>query len=275
MSTLSAEKIKEFQCVILDNFYKNGRDFPWRNTRNPYKILVSEMMLQQTQTLRVLPKYKAWLELFPDVQSLSNASMSDVLAAWSGLGYNRRARFLQQSCNIICTAYDGVFPQTAVELEKLPGIGWYTSRAVTTFAFNAPEIFVETNIRSVFIFFFFKEVTDKVFDKEILSLVEQTMYYDNPRVWYYALMDYGAELKKRVVNPSRKSTNYAKQSKFDGSLRQARGAILRHLLKNKASTIESIAEAEHIDFYRIQKAADLLCKEQLIFKRDATYEIKN
>ena len=233
------------------------------------------MMLQQTQTLRVLPKYEAWLNQFPTAESLASASLSEVLAAWSGLGYNRRARFLQQSCQTVCTEYNGIFPKTAEELERLPGIGPYTARAVAAFAFNSPEVFVETNIRSVFIFFFFKHAVEKVSDKEILPLVEETLYKENPRIWYYALMDYGAELKKKVKNPSRKSAGYAKQSKFEGSLRQARGAVLRQLTKNKASTIESIAEAEHIDVYRIKKAADQLCKELLICEHNALYEIKN
>lgn len=275
MAVLSSEKITEFRRAVLDNFHQAGRDFPWRNTHDPYKILVSEMMLQQTQTLRVLPKYEAWLNQFPTAESLASASLSEVLAAWSGLGYNRRARFLQQSCQTVCTEYNGIFPKTAEELERLPGIGPYTARAVAAFAFNSPEVFVETNIRSVFIFFFFKHAVEKVSDKEILPLVDETLYKENPRIWYYALMDYGAELKKKVKNPSRKSAGYAKQSKFEGSLRQARGAVLRQLTKNKASTIESIAEAEHIDVYRIKKAADQLCKELLICEHNALYEIKN
>ncbi len=270
--------VREFRCSVLDFYAGSARDFPWRHTENPYEILVSEIMLQQTQTERVLPKYEAWLKRFPDAQSLASASLSEVLALWSGLGYNRRARFLQQACRLISEriAKGGTFPDTADELDALPGIGPYTARAVCTFAFNKPEVFIETNIRSVYIFFFFPhENTKGVADKDLLPLIEKTLYRENPRLWYYALMDYGAALKKKVENPSRKSRHYTKQSRFEGSLRQARGAIVRSLVNSASGcALYDIARKENIDPELLEKAASALAGENIITSDGALYRIR-
>ena len=270
---LSEDQISAFRSTVVENYRQYGRSFPWRETCDPYAILVSEMMLQQTQTLRVLPKYKAWLALFPDAASLARAPLADVLAAWNGLGYNRRAKYLQEACRAVCEKYNGTFPHTKDGLDLLPGVGPYTAGAVSAFAYNNPEIFIETNIRSVFIFFFFNGTEKKIPDTELLPLVEQTLDRNNPREWYYALMDYGAELKRRVKNPSRKSAQYAKQSKFEGSLRQARGAILRRLTEKGEETLALIADAEHIDLYRLEKAAEKLTAEKLVCEKDGVYRI--
>jgi len=276
--TLDADKIAEFQRSILDFYERQGRDFPWRHTVNPYEILVSEIMLQQTQTERVLPKYLAWLKRFPDVQTLAAAPLADVLALWSGLGYNRRARFLQQACRLISEriAKGGTFPDTADELDALPGIGPYTARAVCTFAFNKPEVFIETNIRSVYIFFFFPDAAGlEVKDSDLLYLIEQTLYRENPRLWYYALMDYGAALKKKVENPSRKSRHYTKQSRFEGSLRQARGAIIRQLVNSASGcALYDIARKENIEPELLEKAASALAAEKIITSDGALYRIR-
>lgn len=270
---LQPEESAAFQKTILDYYRMYGRQFPWRETADAYEILVSEMMLQQTQTERVVPKYTAWLERFPTAQSLADASLSNVLAQWSGLGYNRRARFLQEACRIVCSRYGGVFPSDAESLDALPGVGPYTARAVASFAFGLPEVFIETNIRSVFIFFFFKD-RDAVSDKEILPLIEQTLLRENPRIWYYALMDYGAELKKKVHNPNRKSRHYTKQPSFAGSLRQARGAVLRSLVHSGSASLAAIAEAEHIEYERIAAAAEALLAERLIADNGGIYTIR-
>ena len=273
--SLSPLQIAQFQRDILDFYERQGRDFPWRHTDDPYKILVSEIMLQQTQTERVLPKYTAWLERFPDVHTLSQASLADVLSLWSGLGYNRRARFLQQACASlsILLKQGKSFPDTPDALDALPGIGAYTARAVCTFSFNKPEVFIETNIRSVYLFFFYKEVPKEgIADKELLELIEQTLYRKNPKKWYYALMDYGAVLKKKVENPSRKSRHYTKQSPFKGSLRQARGAIIRALVQNTDNadrtgtgiSLYDIQKKEKIDAELLQKAAYDLVTEKII-----------
>ena len=263
---LTSSQITSFRKTIWAHFRENGRVFPWRATSDPYAIMVSEFMLQQTQTARVVEKYEAWLSRFPTVQSVAGAELSEVLSLWNGLGYNRRAKFLHEACRTICAEHGGVVPSDAESLDALPGIGAYTARAIATFAFNKAEVFIETNIRSVFIHFFFE--ADEVSDSDILPLVEATLDRSNPRLWYYALMDYGADLKKRGENPSRKSKSYTKQSTFTGSLRQARGAILRQLTKTEHGgaglTLEEIAESEQIDLARLAVAAEKLVEEGMI-----------
>ncbi len=289
-------QIAAFQQAILCWYHDNRRSFPWRETTDPYKILVSELMLQQTQTERVVPKYQEFLEAFPTAKALAEAPLADVLEHWSGLGYNRRARYLQQACQTVVRDMGGVFPETPAGLQKLPGVGPYTSRAVACFAFGdrnpaSVEPFIETNIRSVFIFFFFNETAssctdditpdeapESVSDAQILRLVADSMPSADvmsAREWFYALMDYGAMLKKKTVNPNRRSSSYTKQSRFEGSVRQARGVILRQLVKNKESalSLSQIQKIEYIDIERLEKAADLLCAESLIIREGDTYRI--
>jgi A/G-specific adenine glycosylase len=229
------------------------------------------MMLQQTQTERVSSKYRVFLERFPTAQALAASSLKDALFYWSGLGYNRRAQYLREAAKAI--AGSG-FPRSAEKLRLLPGVGPYTASAVMTFAFNSPEVFIETNIRSLFIFFFFSGGESRpVPDREILPLVKETLYAENPRLWYYALMDYGAELKTKVRNPSRRSAHYTKQSRFQGSVREARGALLRALSSEGKNSLAEIAAHTEIDYARLKKAADLLVAEKLIKEAAGTYFI--
>jgi A/G-specific adenine glycosylase len=228
---LSCKRINTFQEQIMRYYNENKRKMPWRDTVDPYCILVSEFMLQQTQAERVLLKYGPFIARFPDFQALSRAGLNDVLAAWQGLGYNRRAINLKDTAGEIISRYSGRIPESTEALIQFPGIGKATAGAILAFAFNKPSIFIETNIRRVFIHFFFQDKKD-IQDKEIMPLVEKTFDYKNPRHWYYALMDYGAMLKKQGSNPNRKSAHYSRQAPFEGSNRQVRGVILRHLLNN-------------------------------------------
>ena len=258
--------------MMLDFYHKEGRTFPWRETRDPYAILVSELMLQQTQTERVVPKYLNWLETFPTAADLAAAPFPQVLAAWSGLGYNRRAGYLQSACRQVVEEWGGAFPRTAGELETLPGVGPYTARAVATFAFGQPEVFIETNIRSVYLFFFFSD-QEKVSDSQLMPLIQATVYHQDPRRWYYALMDYGARLKKSTANPNRQSRHYSRQSRFEGSLRQARGAIVRSLSRggNTPLSLEEMARLEGLPLERIQAAAERLVAEGMVCRRGDLY----
>ena len=220
---------KRFQKRILDFHKKHGRhELPWRQTTDPYLILVSELMLQQTQVERVIPKYNTFITIFPNVESLADAPLGDVLRLWSGLGYNKRARFLHQAARDVQNIFNGNFPQTFEDLKKLSGVGPYTAGALMTFAFNLPTPMIETNIRSVYIHEFFKSF-DEVTDAELWPYIESTLYRENPREWYAALMDYGAHIKKTTKNPSRKSRHHTKQTPFKGSLREVRGKILPSL----------------------------------------------
>ena len=209
---------------------------PWRKTKDPYKILVSEIMLQQTQVERVIPFYNRFIKKYPTARALSRASLRDVLKMWNGLGYNRRTKFLHQAAKQLGKSD---FPKTAEEIEKLPGVGHYTARAIAAFAFNKPEVFIETNIRTVLLHRFYSSVLQKtaIADEELLPLVAETLKRSHmePRDFYAAMMDYGAHLKKQGVRLNSKSEHYIKQSKFEGSARQLRGAILRELLKHHST----------------------------------------
>lgn len=192
--------------------------------------MVSEIMLQQTQVPRVTPKFAEFLDAFPTADALAAASLGDVLRVWNGLGYNRRAKFLWSAAQEIKSRFQGEIPQEIAALVTLPGVGVNTAGAIAAYAFNAPVVFIETNIRTVFIHHFFADHTI-VDDKALALLVEQTLDRDRPREWYWALMDYGSLLKNTVGNKSRASKAYVKQSTFKGSNRQLRGAVIRTLLK--------------------------------------------
>ncbi len=231
---MSAEYSKEtsavrFRKLIHSHFLDHARSFPWRETRDPYKILVSEIMLQQTQVERVMLKYEQFITRFPNFSALARADLQSVLEVWQGLGYNRRAVALRECSKRVIADHAGELPKTAEELVRLPGIGRATAGAILAFAYGLPTAFIETNIRRVFIHFFFPDRKD-VKDSEIMPLVEETLDKEDPRRWYYALMDYGTMLKSKTPNPNRRSAHYARQSPFEGSDRQIRGKVLKALL---------------------------------------------
>lgn len=198
------------------------RDMPWRQDTRPYYVLVSELMLQQTQVDRVIPKFQAFIQAFPNESALAQANLAEVLKLWQGLGYNRRAKFLHQAAKQIVLR--GEFPRDEAGLLLLPGVGKNTAGAVRAYAYNQPAIFVETNVRAVYIHHFFAEY-DLVDDKEIRLILEQTIDTKRPREFYWALMDYGTHLKKQGVGPSR-SKHYKKQAPLRGSVREVRGQII-------------------------------------------------
>lgn len=224
---------RAFKKTIWDYYKKYGRKMPWRDDHSPYRVVVSEIMLQQTQAERVMKKFDSFLSKFPNCESLSSAKLSEVLKEWQGLGYNRRALNLHK----LAQQTKGSIPQTYEELLELPGIGPNTAGSILAFAFNIPHPFIETNIRTVFIHFFFKKSRAKIHDKKLIPLIEKTLDRKNPREWYYALMDYGAYLKKLHPNPSRKSKHHIKQSKFKGSNRELRSHLLKEIIK-KPQTLD-------------------------------------
>ncbi len=240
--TLSAPEIAEFRAGVLGHFREEGRDFPWRRTRDPWLILTSEIMLQQTRTETVRARWDNWTAVYPTPAALASAPLTEVLAAWKGLGYNRRALALRSAAARIVSDFGGIVPNSESELRSLPGVGPYTARAVRAFAFGLPGIVLETNIRAVYLFYFFPE-REEVKDRDLEPLVEATLDRDDPRTWYYALMDYGAALKKREPNPGRRSASYARQSPFEGSHRQVRSAILHVLAARGALAAADLREA--------------------------------
>jgi A/G-specific adenine glycosylase len=274
---ISKAEINKFQEIVQEFYHQQGRKLPWRETKDPYKILVSEVMLQQTQVDRVIPKYNTFLKTFPTIQSLAKARLSEVLTLWIGLGYNRRARYLHKTAQRVVNEHDAIFPKKRIELETLPGIGPYTASAVATFAYNSREVFIETNIRTVYIHHFYPD-TDSVFDKDILTLVEDTLPEGEKvsyREWYWALMDYGSHLKSILPNPSRKSKHYTVQSKFKGSLREARGFIIRVLTASQTSkeVLLHKAKKENISSDKIEEALHSLLNEDFIEEKDKRLQL--
>lgn len=258
---LSFSTIELFQKTIWDFYATHQRNFRWRFCDDPYAIVVSEIMLQQTQTYRVEPKFEQWMLAFPSFEILAQANLRDVLYIWQGLGYNRRGVALHKIAQIIMEEHRGELPADPLILESFPGIGKATAASICAFAFNMPTIFIETNIRAVFIHSFFKD-QQEVSDKQLLPLVEQTIDRSNPREWYYALMDYGVHLKKLHKNPSRRSAHHAKQSRFEGSDRQIRGTIVR-LLANAGTLHKNVLLAK-INDGRTEKILSQLCDEKMI-----------
>lgn len=232
-ATLSRGKFKK---TVWDYYRENRRDFLWRRNINPYRVLVSEIMLQQTQVSRGEIKYKEFLKKFPNFKALAEASNMDVLAAWQGLGYNRRALYLKKTAEVVMKEYKGKLPDTQELLMKLPGIGAYTAGAVCAFAFNKPVVFIDTNVRRVFIHHFFNN-RQGVTDAELIPLVEAALDKDNAREWYSALMDYGSMLGIKEENANKRSAHYVKQSKFEGSLRQVRGKVVTLLTSRKGKIL--------------------------------------
>ena len=234
---------------------------PWRTDTRPYYVLVSELMLQQTQVDRVVPKFLAFIERFPDVEALAQASLAEVLMLWQGLGYNRRAKFLHQSAQYVCQNYAGIFPQTKQELIRLPGVGPNTAGAILNYAFNIPTVFIETNIRTVYFHHFFTSV-ESVHDNQITKVLLETLDTENPREFYWALMDYGSWLKKQGVGSIKQSRHYKKQSPLEGSVRQVRGQIIRVLTQGDMNeqSLKAVIKSDE----RYEKARDGLLKDGLI-----------
>jgi A/G-specific adenine glycosylase len=262
---LTSAKINAFKKRVLSYYRRNARTLPWRETTDPYCILVSEIMLQQTQVDRVIPKYEAFIKRFPDVGSLAASPLKEVLVMWQGLGYNRRAQSLHNSAQIITDELGGRMPETREALQTLPGIGPYTSAAVSVFAYNQPCVFIETNIRAVYIHSFFPEAAE-VSDAQLEPCIAATLNKRNPRRWYNALMDYGVYLKKLHGNPARKSKHHAVQSRFEGSDRQIRGMIIKILGKTEAMNTRELVRQIGKEPARIKTIIAQLAKEGLVAK---------
>lgn len=213
------------------------RPMPWRDDTRGYYVLVSELMLQQTQVERVRPKFNDFITRFPDERALASASLAEVLSMWNGLGYNRRAKYLHDAAKMIAGEYDGVFPHDREILMRLPGVGPNTAGAIMAYAFNSPVVFIETNIRTVYFHHFFDN-GEVVADRELAALVAKTIDQDHPREFYWALMDYGTWLKKNGAGRLKQSQHYKKQTPLRGSVREVRGQIIRFLMEKDMTSVE-------------------------------------
>lgn len=264
---------KRFRDLVLAHYEAQGRhDLPWRKTKDAYRILVSEVMLQQTQVERVIPFYRAFLESFPTVSALAEAPLSSVLLHWQGLGYNRRAKMLHEAAKAVVREHKGKMPTSVETLETLPGVGHYTARAVAAFAGNKDVVFVETNLRTAVIHHFFPN-EEKVDDKEVLSILEKALPEGDSRRWYSALMDYGAYLKRSGIRVNAKSRGYSKQAAFSGSGREARGGILKVLAKGPQTEAYLVGILGPDRREQVSTMLAKLAAEGLVDKRQGKYEL--
>ncbi len=267
---------KRFRAIIWRYYRIHGRAMPWRRTRDPYRILVSEVMLQQTQVARVMKFYPGFIKKFPGYRALAKASVRDVLRAWAGLGYHRRALALRELARTVVQEHGGVLPRERAALEAFPGIGEATAGSLRAFIWNEPEIFIETNIRRVFIHFFFPG-RGRVSDRAIARRIAETLppARRDTREWYWALMDYGAMLgrSKEVRNPNRRSAEYRTPAPFKGSRRELRGHILREVLcrasarrkeEKRGFGLRAIARAAARPIAEVRIAARALAREGFI-----------
>ena len=269
---LTSVQVRAFRKKVYAYYDSEGRDLPWRRNLNPYRVLVSEVMLQQTQVGRVLEKYREFLAVFPDFSSLAKAPLSKLLKVWSGMGYNRRALALRALAQKVVDDHRGKLPSEPEKLLALPGIGKYTAGAIAAFAFNKSVVFMDTNIRRVYIHEFFHD-RENIHDEELMPLVLGTMDRANPRTWYNALMDYGTMLKREQINPNRRSVHYTRQSPFENSNRQVRGRILKILVAGGPLTHAQIVKRSGMDQERVKKNLVQLTSEGFIKQKGKSYLI--
>ena len=260
---VSERQLADFRSRVWSHYREHGRhDLPWRLTRDPYAILVSEVMLQQTQVARVIPYFEAFMAEFPTVDSLAAAQLERVLCLWQGLGYNRRAVWLKRAAETLSGVYGGQVPNDRAVLESLAGVGPATASGVLAFAFGEPEPYLETNVRAVYLHEFFPEC-DGVSDREVMRLVEATLDRGNPREWFYALLDYGSWLKRSTPNPSRRSAHHARQSVFEGSRRQKRAHLLRAVLAAEVASADELAAKLEADALSLSPGEAIEVLEEL------------
>ena len=269
---LTMAQVRAFQKKIYGHYDAQGRDLPWRKQLNPYRVLVSEIMLQQTQVERVIERFQEFLDAFPDFTALARAPLPKLLKIWQGMGYNRRALALRALAQKVVDEHRGRLPQEPEQLIALPGIGPYTAGAIAAFAFNRPVVFMDTNIRRVYIHEFFHD-RDDIHDDEIIPFLERTIDAENPRKWYNALMDYGTMLKKEQVNPNRRSAHYSRQSPFENSNRQVRGRILNVLVKEAPLTQAQIVLRSGMDLERVKQNLSQLMEEGFIKKKGRSFAL--
>lgn len=256
-----------FREIVWEKGRRLYRPMPWRDQPTLYHVLVSELMLQQTQVSRAIVKYAEFMQAFPSLEALAEASLAEVLRVWQGLGYNRRAKYLHQAARQIVAQGE---PTTLTELVALPGIGKNTAGAMMNYVYQVPTAFVETNIRSVYFYYFFANRTD-VPDSEVHAVVEETMDQEHPREWFWALMDVGAWLKSQGQARLSTSRHYKKQPPLKGSVREVRGQII-HVLTGAPSTLKDYRH-ELQDEARFTVAVQGLQQDGLIVEVDGVFRL--
>lgn len=236
-ATVLDDTWEDFRARMFEQGRLHWRDLPWRHSQDPYAVWISEVMLQQTQVSRVDGRWQRWLAAFPTIDALAAAQAADVLQEWQGLGYNRRALSLHKAAQQLAEEFLGIMPCDYETLTSLPGIGPATAAGIRAFAFDLPGVYLETNVRTVFLHELFPDA-QKVPDSVLVPLVEAACPAENARQWYFALLDYGAYLKRTLPNPSRRSAGHRKQSAFEGSRRQKRAILVRLLLEARDAAFQ-------------------------------------
>lgn len=228
---------------VSENYRMHGRhSLAWRRTHDPYRILVSEVMLQQTQVSRVIEKYPKFIRAYPNLFTLARAPLPRLLRLWQGLGYNRRVLSLKRLARQVVVQSNGQLPQTLPDLEALPGVGPYTARAILALAYNQPVALLETNIRKVILHEFFPR-RKRVHDQEVMAVAQKLLDKKRPREWNLALMDYGAaKFGSKFTNPNQRSQHYAKQSRYQGSRRFIRAKLTFALLRRRSASQPELAQ---------------------------------
>jgi A/G-specific adenine glycosylase len=281
MSDEPAYQLAAFRELVLRRGAELYRDLPWRDDREPYGVWLSEVMLQQTQVGRVISYWENWLQRFPTVDALAAAPVQSVLESWQGLGYNRRCLALKRSAEMISEQFGGDIPVGHDDLVSLPGIGPATAAGIRVFAYGLPDLYLETNVRAVFLHELFPDAVG-VPDKVLEPLIVETCPEEDPATWYYALLDYGAYLKKTVPNPSRRSAGHTTQSRFEGSRRQKRAWLLRAVmdapagsdeLAERLSSVEVGAGRPPVDTGTVEAILGELCDDGFLQKGDGTWRV--
>lgn len=272
--TIKPAAVTAFRRAVWRHFRAHGRDLPWRRGVTPYRVFVSEVMLQQTRVARVAEFFPAFIKRFPSFAALAASSPREALETWRGLGYNRRALWLRAAAQKIIGEYGGRLPRDEEPLRRLPGIGAATAASMAAFAYNRPTVFLETNIRAALIHHFFHSAV-KVTERDLLAAAAVTLDRRRPRLWYSALMDYGSWLKRAHPNPSRRAGVHRPRPRFKGSLREARGAVVRALLAaGKPVTASRITRAAAgVGPERLRAALDALLAEGMLRLRCGKYSV--
>lgn len=264
LAVATSRDILRFKKIVQTHARRHTRQLPWRSRVSEYRIAVSEIMLQQTPVDRVIPYYERFIRKFPSWKHLAEASFLEVFREWQGLGYNRRAKALRDLAGIVIKNYHGKLPRRIEDLVALPGIGPYTAGAILTFAHNRREVFIETNIRTVYLHHFFPG-HHKVSDQRLLPLIEATLPRKEYSSWYAALMDYGAHLKRQGLKQNKRNPSYVTQKKFKGSSRELRGKILREISR-KALSVSQLSQKLAVPEIRVRTEVERLRREELVRK---------
>jgi A/G-specific adenine glycosylase len=257
--SITPQEITAFRRKILRFYKQHGRDLPWRRTTDPYRITIAEIMLQQTQVERVIPKYEEWIARWPNWKTLSLASNEQLLRGWSGLGYNRRALLIGRLAKAVMHDHAGILPDRPAELETLPGIGPYTSRAILIFAFDRPLATIDTNIRRVLLHEF--GLSDATAPAQLAQFAFRVLPKRKSRDWHNALMDYSRLVLPKQISAIRPVT---RQSRFEGSARQVRGEIIRRLLRKQPVYLRRICLAMKRSPAEVEKIAKKMAEEGII-----------